>query len=400
MTSTLYITGIGAVTPIGIGADNYWKNLTKQTIGIRDIPGAAEEGLPVTKAGQISDFNPKDYLSMKLVQDLEPFMQYAYIAAEEALFQSGLNANSERVGIVMGSALSGFNTISETGAKYAAAGKAAGPKFLTKAMGNIAAAQFAISHGTKGPSMTVSTACSSGGDAITLAAMMIESGMADAMIVMTGESCIYPTQIQSLAKTGALSKLGESRPFDVNRSGFVLGEGGGAIIIENETSIGTHNGTALCKLLGYANNNDAYNPVSPNPSGEGAAACMRLALQKAGIEPTDVDYINAHGTATHMGDIAETSAIHAVFGTHPVLVSSTKGATGHMMGAGGVTEVITCIKSIQDNLLPVNIGMTNQDPECDLHIVTEQTSDKMIKTAMSNALGFGGQNSCIIVGSP
>ncbi|MBR6349216.1 MAG: beta-ketoacyl-[Lachnospiraceae bacterium] len=400
MNSKLVITGIGAVTPLGVGVDEFWNNLTAGKCGIGEIKSIDVSELPVKNAGQVWDFNPKDYLPTKLCLDMEPYMQYAYIAAEEAIKMSGLETHSSRVGIVMGSALNGISIIDRTGVDLAVKGRAASPKFLVKAMGNIAAAQLSINYGIQGPDMTVSTACSSGGDAITLAALMLNAGMADAMVVMAGEAAITATLIQSLHKTGALSKTGSSLPFDKNRDGFVLGEGGGCIILETKEHAAARNARVLADLLGVANNTDAYNTVSPNPEGTGAAACMRLALENAGLKPEDVDYINAHGTATHAGDIAETKAITEVFGRDNVFVSSTKGATGHMMGAGGIVELITCIKAIETGVLPVNAGLSEQDEECDLKLVSDENKNQSIKTAMSNAFGFGGQNSSIIVGKP
>ncbi|MDO4734772.1 MAG: beta-ketoacyl-[acyl-carrier-protein] synthase family protein [Lachnospiraceae bacterium] len=398
MNSNIVITGLGAVTPLGVGVEEFWKNLTAGKCAISEIQSIDVSNLPVKNAGQVLNFNPKDYLPTKLTLDMEPYMQYAYIAAEEAIKQSGLETHSNRVGIVMGSALSGIGIIDKTGVDLAVKGRAASPKFLVKAMGNIAAAQLSINYGIQGPDMTVSTACSSGGDALTLATLMIRSGMADAMIVMAGEAATTATLVQSLTKTGALSKTGESLPFDKNRNGFVLGEGGGCIVIEKEECAKARGAKILAKLLGVANNTDAYNTVSPNPEGTGAAACMRLALDDAGISPAEVGYINAHGTATHAGDIAETKAIDEVFGKGNVFVSSTKGSTGHMMGAGGIVELISCIKALETGVLPVNVGLTEQDEECDLTIVTEENKQQTVQVAMSNAFGFGGQNSSIIVG--
>ncbi len=398
MKNRIVITGMGAVTPIGVGVDAYWENLTAGTCGIGEITKLDTETLPLHRAAEVRDFRPKEHLSTRLAMDLEPFMQYAYVSAEEAIAQSGLDTHSARVGVVMGTALSGITLIGDTQAQYVHEGKAAGPKFLTKAMGNIAAAQLAISHGIKGPSMTVGTACSSGGDAITLAALLIRSGAADAVVVMAGEAAICPSLIQCLCKTGALSKTGESRPFDKDRNGFVMGEGGGALVLESEEHAQARGAQILAELLGCANNTDAFNPVSPDPEGAGAALCMKLALEDAGLAPEQVDYINAHGTATHMGDTAETCAIHRVFGDHPVFVSSTKGATGHMMGAGGLTEVIACVKAVETGVLPPNVGLTERDEACGLNLVTAGNNQQPIRVALSDAMGFGGQNSCIIVG--
>jgi len=325
-------------------------------------------------------------------------MQYAYVAAMEAVAQSGLDTASDRVGIVMGSALSGICIIGETNQQLAVSGKAAGPKFLTKAMGNIAAAQFSINYKITGPSLTVSTACSSGGDALKIASLLIRSGAADAMVVMAGEAAICAPLIQSLTRTGALSKTGESKPFDLNRNGFVLGEGGGAVVLENEVSMARHANAPQAVLLGCANNTDAFNPVSPDPSGAGAAACMKLALEEAGIAPSQIGYLNAHGTATRMGDIAEANAMKQVFGDFPVRVSSTKGITGHMMGAGGITEMIACVKAVQTGMIPPNVGLEQPDPECPVNVSPNLQSGLEIEAAMSNALGFGGQNSCVIIG--
>ena len=409
----IVITGMGAVTPVGIGVENYWKGLLEGKCGIAQIEAFDTENLQVKRAGQVKDFNPKEYLSMRLIQDLEPYMQYAYVSAEEALEMSDLEEKDaegngcgcgDRVGVIMGTALCGMNVIGDTFTKLALKNRAAGPKLLTKSMGNIAAAQFAINHKIKGPSMTVSTACSSGGDAITLASMMIKAGAADAMVVMAGEAALNPPIIQSLTKTGALSKTGDSRPFDVERNGFVLGEGGGALILESEEHAAKRGAKAYARLLGCANNTDAFNPVSPDPSGEGAALCMRIALENAGISPDCIDYVNMHGTATHMGDIAESNAIKLIFGdqgeqgTHRVPVSSTKGMTGHMMGAGGVTEVIACIMAVNEGIIPANAGCATLDPECGLNVVLGENLKTEVRAAMSNALGFGGQNSCVIVG--
>lgn len=398
MNKRIVITGMGAVTPIGVGVPAFWENLLAGTCGIGEITKLDTENLPLHRAAEVKDFKPKEHLPMRLVQDLEPFAQYAYVAAEEAIAQSGLDTHSPRVGVVMGTALSGVNLIGETHGQYVAAGKSASPKFLTKAMGNIAAAQLAIAHGIQGPSMTVGTACSSGGDAITLAALLLRAGAADAMVVMAGEAAICPSLIHSLCKTGALSKTGESLPFDQNRSGFVMGEGGGALVLESEEHAKARGAAVLARLLGCANNTDAYNPVSPHPEGAGAALCMRLALADAGLTPEQVGYVNAHGTATPMGDVAETCAIHAVFGSYAVPVSSTKGATGHMMGAGGLTEVIACVKAVETGTLPPNVGCSRQDERCDLNLVTAENNTRAIDAALSTSLGFGGQNSCVVVG--
>lgn len=402
MNRKIFITGTGAVTPIGIGTEAYLKGLSGGRCGIADIKKADTDGLKVKKAAEVKGFDAKDFLPARLAKDMEPFMQYAYVSAQEALAMSGLKIGEDvpecRTGIVMATALHGIDIAEKTEEGIALSGKPSGPKFLVKYMGNIAAARFSIDHNIKGPSLTVSTACSSGGDAITVAAGMIALGTADAVVVLAGESAVTRMNIQSLIKMGALSQSGRSLPFDKNRDGFVMGEGGGALILESASLVNKRGAEPLAELLGCANNTDAFNPVSPHPDGEGAADCIRLALANAGISADEVDYINAHGTATYAGDIAETTAVRSVFGERPVFVSSTKGMTGHMMGAGGITEVIACINAVRGGGMPVNAGCTDKDPACSLNLVTEENKGSEVRIALSNAMGFGGQNSCIIVG--
>ena len=398
MPSDIVITGVGAVTPLGIGADASWEALVSGGCGIGPITSIDTSSLPVGRAGEVRDFHPKDHMSTKLSLDLEPYMQYAWVAALEAVKQSGLSSFGDRVGVVMASALSGINVISDTSASFVSDGRAAGPKFLTKAMANIAAAHLCIHFGMTGPCMTVSTACSSGGDAVTLASMFLRSGRADAMVVMAGEEAVCPTMIQSLVKAGALSKAGESLPFDRKRSGFVLGSGGGAVVLETAEHARSRNAGILADLSGSANNSDAYNPVSPDPEGRGIEACMHLALKDACLAPSAIGYVNAHGTATLQGDVAESRAIGKVFGNAPLYVSSTKGATGHMMGAGGLIELIFCILAVNRGILPPNTGCTEQDPSCPVTLVPGPGFVCPVDYAMTDSMGFGGQNSCIIIG--
>ena len=397
MHEPIVITGMGVVTPVGIGTDAYWNGLLSGACGIGEITQLDTAELPIHRAAEVHDFHPKEYMPTRIALDLEPYAQYAYAAAEQAVTQAALTG-SDRTGIVMATALHGMNILSKTQQNMDQRGRSAEPKLLTRYMGNMAACQFSIQHQITGPSLTVSTACSSGGDAIIMASLLLRSGMADAIVVMAGESAICPAFLQSLDKIHALSPTGESRPFDLARNGFVAGEGGGALVLEREAFARARGAKILARLLGCANNSDAVHPVSPAPDGAGAAACIRLALADAGLQPADIGYLNAHGTATSKGDIAEATAICAVFGDHPVSVSSTKGATGHMMGAGGVTEVIACIQAIRTGLLPPTLGLQTPDPECPLTFVGAQPEQKQIRAAASNAMGFGGQNSCVIVG--
>lgn len=399
----IVITGMGAITPVGIGMDSYWKNLTEGKSGIDRISSFDPSELAVQVAGEIKDFNASDYIPKDLIRKTDPFMQYAFFAAEEALKMSKLEIEPTRTGIVMGTAMNGIATIAFTQeALTGASHKKVGPRFIPKILGNVAAANIAIEHNIQGPSFTVSTACSSGGDAINTAAMCINTGKADVMLAVGAESVLCPLVIYSLANAKALSRnnenpTGASRPFDKNRNGFVIGEGGGAIVLETEEHALKRGATIYAELLGCGNTCDAYHVTAPHPDGRGAADCMRIALEDAGITPDAVGYINAHGTATPKGDSVETKAIKEVFKDNVPLVSSTKGATGHMMGAGGITEVISCIKAIETGIIPPTINLETPDEECDLDYVPNKARKVQVDIAMSNAFGFGGQNSSIIV---
>ena len=401
----IVITGMGAVTPVGIGVDNYWNNLIAGVSGIDTIKTFDSSELAVQIAGEIKDFNPSDYLEKDLIRKTDPFMQYAYIAAEEALKQSGLEVEPERTGIIMGTAMSGVATTAFTQeALSGASHKKVGPRFIPKILGNIAAANIAIDYNIQGPSFTVSTACSSGGDAINTAIMCMQTGKADVMLAVGAESVLCPLVIYSLANAKALSRRNDdpktaSRPFDVTRDGFVIGEGGGALVLETEEHALQRGAKIDGVIEGCGNTCDAHHVTAPHPEGRGAIACMKQALAEAGLTPDDIGYINAHGTATNKGDAVETGAIKSVFTGKLPFVSSTKGATGHMMGAGGITETIACIKAIETGTLPPTINLHEVDPECDgIDFVPNTAKEAKIDHAMSNAFGFGGQNSSIIVG--
>lgn len=402
--SKIVITGMGAVTPIGIGVDTYWNNLIAGKSGIDKIQSFDVSDLAVQIAGEVKDFNPADYLPKDVVRKTDAFMQYAYIAAEEALEQAELEIDPERTGIVMGTAMSGISTIAFTQeALTGASHKKVGPRFIPKILGNIAAANIAIAHNIQGPSYTVSTACSSGGDAINQAAMLIKAGKADVMLAVGAESAHCPIFIYSLANAKALSRNNDepqkaSRPFDEARDGFVAGEGGGAIVLETEEHAKARGAKIIGELVACGNTCDAYHVTAPHPEGRGAIACMKQALAEGNLKPEDIGYINAHGTSTPKGDEVETHSVLEVFGDNPPLVSSTKGATGHMMGAGGVTEVIACIKSIETGIVPPTINLDNPIPDCNIDFVPNVARHTEIKYAMSNAFGFGGQNSSVIVG--
>ena len=398
----IVITGMGAVTSVGVGVENYWNALVSGACGIGPVEKPQLADLSIKVAGEVRGFDPKDYMPPRLARDMEDFMQYAYVAAEEALTASGLEIEPHRTGIVMSTALGGLAAIEAVQRNKSERGKKVGPKFMTRILGNIAAAQLSIAHDIRGPSLTVSTACASGNDAIGTAVLLLQSGAADAMIVMGGESGGSALLMESLGRAMALTHNPDPetacRPFDAQRNGFVVGEGGGALILETEEHALARNATILAEVAGCASNSDAFHTVAPRDDGDGARRCMLAALERAGMAPEDIDYINTHGTSTEKGDAIEVAAIKAALGEHArsIGVSSTKGATGHLMGAGGITEAVACVQAIRTGLLPPTLHYKNPDPECDLDVIPNQARQQAIRTAMSNAFGFGGQNACVI----
>ena len=395
------VTGMGAVTPVGVGVRHYWNNLIEGKSGISKITAFDTSELAVEIAGEIKNLNPAEHMPKELIRQTDAFMQYAYIAAKEAICDSRITINPRRTGIVMGTALGGITTTARTQESLSeAAHKKVGPRFIPKILGNVAAANIAIAYGIKGPSLTINTACASGSDAVNTACMLIKSGKADAVLAVGAESVLCPLVIYSLSNAKTLSHnpdpVKASRPFDKNRDGFVIGEGGGALMLESLSSAVSRGAKIYGIISGGANTSDAYHVTASEPDGEGAAECMRLALSEAELSPADIGYINAHGTGTVKGDISETRAIKAVFETPPP-ISSTKGATGHMMGAGGITEIIACIKAIETGIIPPTLNLDEPDSECDLDYTPNIAKNADITHAMSNAFGFGGQNSSIII---
>lgn len=406
MNPRLVITGMGAVTPIGTGVEEYWQNLVAGKCGAGAITCFDASRLPVQIAAEVRNFEESCELPKNVARSA-PFMRFAFAAGQEALAQAGLDSenHADRIGVCMGTAMAGANELAKSGADYdASASGRISPHLVPRVIGNMAAAHLSIEFGLHGPGFTLGTACSAGGDAVMAAAMLILAGEADAIVALGGESILCPPIVSSLAQAKALSRRNDSprtasRPFDLNRDGFVIGEGGGALVIEREDFAKKRGANILATLAGWANTMDGWHITAPDPGGRGAAACMRAAIAKAGITAADIDYINAHGTSTQLGDKAETVAMKDVFGSRASAppASSTKGATGHLMGAGGLTEIITCIKAIEHNILPPTINLHDPDPACDLDYVPNSAREAKVNIAMSNSLGFGGQNSSIIV---
>ena len=411
----IVVTGMGAVTPVGTGVNDYWNNLIEGVCGIDRISAFDASELAVQIAGEVRDFRAEDHMPGKLIHETDAFTQYAFAAANEALAdaagsgQAGdlagsaakkLPAEPERCGIVMGTAMSGIDTIAATQEILTnAVHKNVGPRFVPRILGNIAAGQIAIEHGITGPSFTVSTACASGGDAILMSAMQLLAGEADMMLAVGADSTLCPLVIYSLSNARALSRENEHpelacRPFDASAKGFVIGEGGGALVLETRSHARGRGAKIYAELAGWANNNDAYHVTKPLEEGERAADCMRQALGRAQMDPAEIGYINAHGTGAPKGDLAEARAMKAVFAGCRPAVSSTKAATGHMMGGGGITEAIACIKAIETGTLPPTLNLS--DPVMDLDLIRQTRTGQEIRAAMTNAFGFGGQNSTII----
>lgn len=413
---------MGAVTPIGSGVEEYWNRLIAGACGIDKIRQFDATDLAVRIAAEVHSFDLQKYMPKKMIHETDAFTQYAYVAAAEALAMAGkkdgersgenarmsddpdrsvgigLPADPDQMGIVMGTAMAGVATTAATQEILTnAVHKNVGPRFVPRILGNIAAAQIAIAHGITGHSVTLSTACASGGDAVSAAAMLLQADEADAVLAVGAESILCPLVIYSLANAHTLSRMNDDpqhscRPFDAHRSGFVIGEGGGALVLETEENALARGATIYAELSGWANNNEAYHVIKPNPDGISSIKCMRKALLRAGLSPQDVDYINAHGTGTKLGDEAELNALGQLF--EGSAISSTKGATGHMMGAGGITEAIACIQAIREGIVPPTLNL--EDCDSDLDLVRGESRKMTVDTAMTNAFGFGGQNSSLI----
>jgi len=402
------ITGMGAVTPVGIGLEEYWENLKNGKCGVGMITRFDASGLPCRIGAEVKGFMPDNFIPKKLVRETDSFMRFGLAAIRMALEQSSLDLEKEdpfRIGIILGTAFGGIPAITDAQDKISRTGSVRmSPHFIPRILGNIAATHAAITYGFKGPAITVSTACASGGDAAGLASMFLEQGEADVIIAVGAESLFCAVVMGGLYAARAVSVHNDepekaSRPFDLRRDGLVLGEGAGAVVMETLDHAAKRGAFIQAEVLGYANLGEGYHTTAPAPDGLGEIRCMRKALEKAQVAPEEIDYINAHGTSTPLGDRVETMSIKSVFGSHAgmIPVSSCKGATGHLVGAGGITELIACVKAIREGIVPPTINYEEPDPECDLDYVPNQARKAAVRTALSNSFGFGGQNACLIV---
>lgn len=400
------VTGLGAITPIGNNVEDFWNGIKQGKCGIDEIKLFDTTNFKAKLAGEVKDYNPEDFLDKKSAKRLDRFSQFAVIASKEAMKDSGIseeNTDMTRVGAIISSGIGGLNTIEEQNKNLLEKGPdRISPMFIPTAIVNMATGNVAIELGIKGESYSMVTACASATHSIGEAFRTIRHGYQDVMVVGGTEASITPTGVAGFSNIKALStvtdKLRASIPFDKERSGFVMGEGAGVIVLEELEHAKKRNAKIYAEMVGYGASSDAYHITSPLPDGEGGARAMINAMEDAGITPKDVTYINAHGTSTPLNDKCETSAVKTALGEYAntVMVSSTKGHTGHLLGAAGGVEAIACVKAIEDNFVPATIGYKEKDEECNLDIVPNIGRNIEVKVAMSNSLGFGGHNSTVI----
>jgi len=401
------ITGIGAVSPLGTGNDKNWDALVNGRSGVRLITRFDSTDMPVQIAGEVIDFNAEDFIDKKEIKKMDLFIQYALAAAQFAMEDSGLkitDENAERVGVLVGSGLGGLPTIEKYHTIMQEGGyKKISPFFIPMLIINLAPGQISIKYGAKGPNSSTVSACATATHSIGDAFHMIKRGDADAMIAGGTEATVTPLGIGGFAVMKALSTRNEnpetaSRPFDKGRDGFVLSEGAGIVILEEYESAKARGAKIYAEIVGYGLTGDAYHMTAPTPNGEGAARCMNMALKNAGVNPEQVDYINAHGTSTPYNDLYETMAIKTVFGDHAkkLMISSTKSMTGHLLGAAGGVEAVYCCQAMEKSVVPPTINQFESDPDCDLDYVANTARDAKVEYAMSNSFGFGGTNATLL----
>lgn len=403
------VTGLGIVSPVGSKLETAWGNIKAGRSGINHIsPDLFDaSAFSVRIAGNVKDFNADDYIKPKDQKKMDTFIHYGIGAGVEAIRDSGLEVteeNAERIGVLMGSGIGGLDTIERNYTAFLNSGpRKISPFFVPASIINMVAGNLSIMYGLKGPNMSIVSACATATHSIGDAARMISYGDADVMIAGGAEMGSTPLGIGGFAAARALSTRNDdpeaaSRPWDVDRDGFVLGDGAGVLVLEEYEFAKKRGARIYCELVGYGMSSDAYHMTSPSEGGEGAARCMVNAMKDAGLNATDIDYINAHGTSTPAGDKAETMAAKRALGEHAykVAVSSTKSMTGHLLGAAGGIEAVFSVLAIRDQVLPPTINLQNQDPECDLDYVPNVARETRVKVAMSNSFGFGGTNGTLI----
>jgi len=407
MNRRVVITGLGAITPIGNNVEEFWNGIKKGECGIDNITLFDTTNFKVKLAAEVKNFSPEEALDKKAAKRMDRFTQFAMVAAREVMKDSKLNVeeiDSTRFGVAISSGIGGLETIEDGKRVELEKGPdRVSPMFIPMSIGNMAAGNVSIDIGAKGESYGLVTACASATHTIGECFRTIRHGYQDVMIAGGTEASITPVGVAGFTNIKALcqatDKTRASIPFDKERSGFVMGEGAGLIMLEELEHAKKRGAKIYAEIVGFGSTSDAYHITSPAPGGEGGARAMVLAMKDASLTENDIDYINAHGTSTHLNDAGETAAVKTALGeeaSKKVMVSSTKGHTGHLLGAAGGVEAIACIKAIEEGIVPPTIGYKEPDPECDLDVVPNEVRKADIKVAMSNSLGFGGHNSCIV----
>jgi 3-oxoacyl-[acyl-carrier-protein] synthase II len=402
------ITGLGILSPLGIGIDENWQKICAGRSGIGSITLFDATGFPSRIVGEVKDFDATRFISEKEARRMDRFIQLGMAASIEAIRDSGLEvteANAERIGVHLGSGIGGIGTIEATTKVLLEKGlRRVSPFYIPMSIANMLAGDFSIMYGLKGPNLTIVTACSTATHAIGDAARLVEYGDADVMVAGAAEAAITPTSLAGFGNAKALSTRnddpeGASRPWDKDRDGFVLSEGAGVLVVEELEHARARGARIYCELAGFGMSGDAHHMTSPPETGEGATRCMRNALRNAGMNPGDVQYVNAHGTSTPLGDVAETLAVKTTFGDHArkLAVSSTKSMTGHLLGAAGGVETVYTALTIHHGVVPPTINLENPDPECDLDYVPGNAREMRVDVALSNSFGFGGTNGTLVL---
>lgn len=407
MNTRVVVTGMGAITPIGNDVESFWSAIKSNTVGIAPITHFDTADFKCKLAAEVKDFDPKQYMDPKTARRMEPFCQFAVAAAKEALENSGIDMEKEdpfRVGVSVGSGIGSLQALERNEKRLLEKGPGRVEPLLVPLMiSNMAAGNVSIQFGMKGKCINVVTACATGTHSIGEAFRTIQYGDADVMIAGGTEASITPIGVAGFTALTALSTsedpMRASIPFDKDRNGFVMGEGAGIVVLESLEHAQARGAKIYAELAGYGATGDAYHITSPAEDGSGAAKAMEMAIADAGLKPEDVDYINAHGTSTHHNDLFETKAIKLALGEHAekVKINSTKSMVGHLLGAAGGVEFITCVKSIEEGFVHATAGLQEEDPECDLDYTKGEGVSMNVNCALSNSLGFGGHNATLLV---
>ncbi len=407
MERRVVITGLGAITPIGNNTEEFWKGIKEGKCGIDEITHFDITDYKVKLAAEVKGYNAEEHFDRRTAKRMDKFSQYAIVAAREAWNDSKLDKeteNMERVGVILGSGIGGLETMQADISNLILKGPdRVSPMFIPMSICNMAAGNVAIDLGIKGESISMVTACASGTHCIGESFRMIKNGYQDVVLAGGTEASITPVGIAGFTNIKALSQVTDknraSIPFDKERSGFVMGEGAGIVILEELEHAKKREAKIYAEIVGYGATSDAYHITSPAPEGEGGARAMKVAMEEAGVRPEDITYINAHGTSTHLNDSCETAAVKAALGeaSKKVMVSSTKGHIGHLLGAAGGVEAVICAKAVEEGFVPATINYKVPDEECDLDIVPNEGRKVDVKYAMSNSLGFGGHNATILL---